>query len=252
VVEPLVATSKISQLPYLIVLPREVTSMAAVETNALRVEFHPPGPWGELPDEFWVDRQIFSPSPDDRHLVWFLRELAAERDEARKRGRLPTSLLGHRVGFRWIRGCKPYAGLMWCFLHPQRPEEQRLAAWLLGCCGGPTHGKCLYLQAGWCSLVVRREIAKALRRIGLWRELRNLASSESDKRIRRLAQLEARNFKKILRKWQVPPSEAVSPPDRAFELFVELGPNPYRPKTAHFIRRLLEHIRALLAGARMS
>jgi hypothetical protein len=43
--------------------------MAAVETNPPRVEFRPPGTEAELPDEFRVGRETFSPLPDDRHLV---------------------------------------------------------------------------------------------------------------------------------------------------------------------------------------
>ena len=222
--------------------------MAPADTKASRLEFNPLGTSGDLPDKFSVGRERFSTSPVDQHAYWFLTALADARKSDRTSGERGRPLLSYRDDFRRIGLCMPIAALAWCVVHPSSDEQQRLAVWLLGRHGAVRTASAMYNGARYCSLPVRREIVKALSRLGKRREAENLASREVDERIVNLAGMRRRDFGRIIKKWQVPDEAAFAPPDRPFELFVEIGPEAHRPKSADFIRRILARIRNLLRG----
>ena len=203
--------------------------MAPADTKASGLEFNPLGTAGDLPDKFSVGRERFYTSPVDQHAYWFLTALSDTRKSDRWRGERGRPLLSFRDDFRRIGQCMPIAALTWCVVHPTSDEQQRFGGVVAGRHGAIRAASTMYNGARFCSLPVRREIVKALSRLGKRREAENLASREVDERIVNLAGMRRRDFGRIFKKWQVSDEVAVAPPDRPFELFVEVGPEAHRP-----------------------
>jgi hypothetical protein len=88
-------------------------------------------------------------------------------------------LVSYRDDFRHVLRSRPIAGLFWCLIYGEA-EAQRMAVWLLGKCGDPAAVPALLRLARHPWPALRKEVARSLRRLGAWSELRALAQRESD------------------------------------------------------------------------
>jgi hypothetical protein len=90
-----------------------------------------------------------------------------------------SPLMAFRCDFRRLRRDRPIAGLLWCLLHGNA-EMQRIAAWLLGQCGSQAVAPALVQLARHPQPSLRREMARGLRRLNAWAELRTIGEHETD------------------------------------------------------------------------
>lgn len=225
--------------------------MARSDEAVVRLEYCPARVSGPFHDvHLQIGKRVYVLANNDYAVEQFLDRLVLARTQDRDQARLPPRLLSFRKDFREIVATRPIAGLVKCFVTRASSEQQRLAVWLLGHCGQKSEATLLFEQAGWCSLIVRREIVRSLRRLNALRECAKMGACEEDQRLKRIANSTKRDFRKTLAKWQVADAVAVTPPSRPFELLVDLGnASPHRPKSPDFIRRVLERIRLLLRGS---
>lgn len=91
------------------------------------------------------------------------------------RNRNASSLFSFREDLRRIVRHRPIRGLVWCSIHRGTPTRN-IAIWLLG---QIRHRSVMCAVASFqcdTSHGVRKEVAKALRRMGAWKQLRELAN----------------------------------------------------------------------------
>jgi hypothetical protein len=221
--------------------------MARSDEAVVRLEYSPARVSGPFRDvHLQIGKRVYVLANNDYAVEQFLDQLVLARTQDDDQARL----LSFRKDFREIVATRPIAGLVKCFVTRASSEQQRLAVWLLGHCGQKSEATLLFEQAGWCSLIIRREIVRSLRRLNALRECARMGACEEDQRLKRIANSTKRDFRKTLAKWQVPDAVAVAPPSRPFELLVDVGDaSPHRPKSPDFIRRVLERIRLLLRGS---
>ncbi len=171
--------------------------------------------------------------------------------QARASGQSPVQLVTFRRQFRRITKRGNIAGLF-VFIDHEDAETIRLGIWLMGrtnsCAAIPEIARFADRQ----NVRIRREAARALRRLGGWAELRAMAHCDFDPRVIRLAtSLPARPLDERLRRvTRSIHSAAKSTGDlRPAELFVELPVGPGRaPKPTSLIRAILERIRLAVRG----
>lgn len=88
-------------------------------------------------------------------------------------------LMDYRADFVRVLEDRPVAGLARCLLYGNS-EAQRLALWLLGKCDQQGVIPLLMRHGAHESVAVRKEVARGLRRLKAWAELRLLAEKETD------------------------------------------------------------------------
>ena len=149
---------------------------------------------------------------------------------------------------------RPLAGLRFC-LYEQDDFTRRMGVWLLGRCGRNAALE-LIAALGWHPRrAVRKEVARALRRMQAVNELERLAAEETDPQVRRLATLPEREaFSHRMGSYLAEDVHRVAPgplPRRSrmpLRIFVTLS-RATPAKTAAWIRHILEDIRRLVRGA---
>ncbi len=188
----------------------------------------------------------------------WLMSLVQSRQRERDTGKPPLALLHHRHALRDIVNHQPppVAGLM-AILHlvSDGPQELiQLAVWMLGRCAGMVGISAVASLINDDRPAVRKEVARALRRMGGWAELRVMAARDADARVRRLAiAAEPTPFADRLGRFvddQVQRRTTTEPPKTSrmkFWLNTPLERHP--PKSISLIRRLLQRIRRLVHGA---
>ncbi len=181
-----------------------------------------------------------------------VRRIVADRQRAVAAGSKPPTLFASRAEFRHIASARRISGLIEC-LKQGDPELVRLTIWLMG--------RTRAASATWAiapffresaSDRMRYEVARALRRLGAWAELRTMARGEPHPRVRRLAAAPApksfdRRFERFACRVR---SVATGIMDRQpMPLVVRrpFGPGR-RPKAPEFIRAILERIQRLVRG----
>jgi len=178
---------------------------------------------------------------------WFVSELHSRRRIARAAGQATESLLASRPRFRDIIRHERITGLFWC-VESREPDVVRLAIWLMGRirAGVPISEIMPYCHSP--DLRIRREVARALRRLNAWAELRAIAEDD-DPRVRQLAvQRPAAPFATRLARVTIAAAAPEAPRARP-AFFARLPFGPERPlKTPEFIRAMLERIRQLVRG----
>jgi hypothetical protein len=185
-----------------------------------------------------------------RGFLWEFQEAVRQARVAR----LPLlRLYTLRPELRSIIHHAPIAGLVSSLDVHGEPEVQCLGLWLLGQCRSKRTIPVIAQFRYHGSEPVRKEAARALVRLSAWSELR-WEQPEPSPRVRRF--LEARPSRPFAERMarfnrstvRVAPSEPVGARSR-MPMFWSVPAGPGRPpKSAHYIRRLLEHIRALLRG----
>ena len=195
---------------------------------------------------------------DRRKYRRYARDLAVSRflmtlQDQRQGGDAGKPLLAWRDDFRCVAHDQPLAGLVWCLVHGDE-QTRRLAVWLLGRCGD-SQGISPVACYRWRSeRKLRLTVAKALHRLRARAQLHQMALSESDPWLRDFAAARAiRSFDSQLSGFvghDAKRGEAAGEAYASRMIFI-LNVDPLvtrRPKSAEYIRRLLEHIRELLRG----
>lgn len=181
---------------------------------------------------------------DDR-VKRFLDELAAWRQN-----NLSSTLLSFRSDFRQVIAERPIRGLIWCAIYGQSPTRN-VAIWLLGRINNLHTIRVMEQCACDPTPAVRKEVAKALRRMRAWRQLRRLADDvvPSVRRIAASAEAPATSFQQRMERF-IRDDVAVRPvPGTAQKLAVLVDRLEGRPpKSAAFIRQILKRIRWLVHG----
>lgn len=189
----------------------------------------------------------------DNAAVGRLQSMITLRDSALEHGEVPQRLVQFRGDFRAIVYWRPITGLVEC-LKSERRELQRLALWLIGRCGKNRGASAVAVFRRHEDPLLRREAARALRRLGGWPALQTMALHDPDPRVRLLAtcapppEFTARfsRFTQTVR--EVTPALGHK---ARMPLFVRFSIGPGKAaKTREAIRRLLEHIRYLVHGVR--
>ena len=185
----------------------------------------------------------------DNQVARFLRNLAAYFRDCADASRPQADLLEARDEFRQIIATRPLAGLALA-LHQGDGVTKRLAIWLLGKCDARLATSLIVDYRENPDPKVRRAVARALRRLGAWSDLKWFELNDPDTSIQRLATVLAqrpRAFSDRLRQFAGPPSQVAESQDR-FESRMPLvwDANHFDgkpPKPAWLIRRILERIR---------
>jgi hypothetical protein len=154
-----------------------------------------------------------------------------------------------RGQIRQVQALRSRSLLSWVAQRTGDPRLRLLAIWLRGRCGGSVGTSILARFATHPDLQTRKEVARALKRMGAWVQLREMADNDPSARVRRLATTKpARDYRQRLSDYskhipRVPVTSARHP------LFVspELGIRQGRPaKSSWFIRLILERIHLLV------
>jgi hypothetical protein len=131
------------------------------------------------------------------------------------------------------------------------PTLRILAIWLRGRCGGSLGTASLAEFATAADDRTRKEVARALKRLGAWAPLREMAEHDPDPRIRRIATARpARPYRQRLAEYtqrvsRVSAATGQQPLVVAPDLDLSQG-RP--PKSRSFIRAILERIHRLVTG----
>jgi hypothetical protein len=164
-------------------------------------------------------------------------------------------LLSARPVLRKIQRTDSAVGLIWCTT-VRFPELNRLAIWLLGRSGGTLGATAVIQFYRHPDVRIRRDVARALKRMRAWNELRQMAAIDSDPQVRRLAtppkQKEFATRLAALTAGGIAPARPSNSPT-PMPLVWNVGPEVGRlPKAAWRIRQILERIHRLLHGAARS
>lgn len=190
----------------------------------------------------------------DYVVIRFLADLARARLANRVDAGKPERLAAYREDFRRVARDQPIVGLVRC-LTSESAESRLLALWLLGHCGAKLAIPAVALLGTAESVRIRREAARALRRLEAWPQLRRLAEGEADPRIARIANSPgARPLEQRLDRYSRLVERVATPPRREPRELV-LNAQQFvgrRPKPAWLIRRILERIRRVIRGGATS
>jgi hypothetical protein len=177
-------------------------------------------------------------------------QLAENRRDALDARADHQRLLAFRADFRRIASRGSIAGLFMCVDH-RNLDVVRLGIWLMG----RTRSKAAISEVSRFIAHpdprVRREAARALRRLGGWARLRDVAFRDSDPRMRRLATARRpkpfqQRMQQLARSISAVPTDVETAPA---ELYVKLPLGAGRlPRTAAVIRAILERIRRTLSA----
>ncbi|MBC8869896.1 MAG: HEAT repeat domain-containing protein [Planctomycetes bacterium] len=182
----------------------------------------------------------------------FLRQLARFSFRTESSSTLPI-LLALRKEFRTIRRSRPLFGLVWCITRGD-PDTRRLAIWLFGRVANRHQTSVVAPLSHDRDVRIRKEVAKALRRLGAWAELREIATREDDPVVRRIAksaEAPPREFSERMGRFLDNDVEVVETPDEASlgakSLYVNTTVGDGTPpKSRWYIRLILERIRWLV------
>ncbi len=195
----------------------------------------------------------YSLTPDDHQTREWLKELIQWRHLSRIQKESPIRLVRFRRDFRRIVSSKPVGGLVSCLSEPDK-ELRKLAIWLLGRCSGRAGIAAVSTLQGDPDPVVRRHVAKALKRMSGWSELYQMATRDDDSRVRCAASSLSigtrRPHTERLRQFVQHGGGEVFDPGRYtshMPVFMVQPVGPGKPaKSRDWIRRILEHIRELV------
>lgn len=162
-------------------------------------------------------------------------------------------LLALRKDFREIQAKRPIPGLVWCVKYGYS-DARRLAIWLLGRIGNRYTATLVSSLGNDGDVRVRKEVAKALRRLKAWVELREIAAREDDPVVRRFAtqaEIPHREFSERMTRFLDNDVEVVEqrheadPATKSLHVNTTIGDGT-PPRSRWYIRLILEHIRWLV------
>jgi len=216
---------------------------------------------GDVPAEHrsvqMAGRKYFVRRHADFEVQRFLMEVDFVIRQIHDAGRLHLRLFVLRRDFRQIIDDAPIAGLVafvqWQVENFREPQTLSLALWLLGRCKSRFAVPVLALFGDYLDVSVRKEAARGLRRLGAWAEMRALAASEGDTRVRRMLEVpRPRSFAARMKRFSENVTPSPQPPGRRSRMAIFWSALPGRgkpPKPAAYIRMILERIRALVHGS---
>lgn len=180
----------------------------------------------------------------------FLQKLARFLQRMESSPTLPI-LLSLREDFRAIQSARPIPGLVWCVARGDS-GARRLAIWLLGRIGIWSTTSVVATSIHDRDVRVRKEAAKALRRLEAWAILREVAACEDEPIVRRIAKsAPSREFSERMTRFLDSGVENVGQPDRtgsgakALCVNTTIGDGT-PPRSRWYIGLVLEHIRWLV------
>jgi len=170
-------------------------------------------------------------------------------------------LLALRKDFRAIQAKRPIPGLVWCVKYGDL-DTRRLAIWLLGRIGNRYTTSLISALRDDPDVCIRKEVVRALRRLRAWAVLREIAVSENDPVVRRLAtraEVPRRDFSERMAKFldneidNVAQADGTAPGVRPLYMNTAIGEGT-PPKSRWYMRLVLEHIRWLVGrhGSKLS
>lgn len=181
----------------------------------------------------------------------FVTELCAGRREALRVGETPVRLLKYRNEFRRIANWPRVHAMITCLEQPDE-ETVRLAIWLLGRKHAQYGIPFVEPFSRSQHVRVRREAARALRRLGAWSELRAIYEYDTDDRVCRIAMPEPpKPFTQRLVRFTGDANDDVPAArhSRVMSFFVRVPIGPGRPaKPSELIQAILERIHRLVHG----
>jgi len=189
----------------------------------------------------------------DRQVCDWLTSLVWEWQNGDPSEESHRTLLEFRDDFRSLTSLHPIGGLVCCLRSPNR-ELRRLAIWLLGRSAGGATVNAVKTFRDDPDPRIRREVAKTLRRMAEWTELRSMAWHDEDARVRShastLSNTVRRPYAERLGRFvQHAGGEVFEPGHYSSHMpvFMVQPVGPGKPaKSRDFIRRVLEHIRELV------
>jgi hypothetical protein len=131
------------------------------------------------------------------------------------------------------------------------PTVRILAIWLRGRCGGHLGTSTLFKFSTSTDDQTRKEVARSLKRMSAWAQLRQIADCDPNPRIRRIATVQPARPYHVRLKSVLDDLSRVEVVARKGSLFVSPKldmKQGRRPKPRAVIRAILEHIHRLLAG----
>jgi hypothetical protein len=193
---------------------------------------------------------LYYTSPDDVRLRVHLLDLIRAHRQRCARGETAT-LFRYRDNFRRITRERPVSALVVCLASGPR-EMRQLAIWLLGRMGNRRTVAAIAQLGRDPDPSVRKEVAKALRRLDGWRYLRAMAETDPHPRVRRYANEEPpKLFPDRLRRYLADDvrrtgakSDSQAPLPQSTVATVTLDGRP--PKSSWFIARVLRRIHCLV------
>jgi hypothetical protein len=204
-----------------------------------------------VPTHVWIDKKRYPLGRCDEAALRRLWLIAEARKELQRAGLPLPPLLTYRQTFRQIIRDQPVVGL----LAATRREDSTLrllAVWLLGRCRAHRAAGLIAEMRNTTDRGLRKQVAKALARLEAWPELRRLHELEPDPVIRRLSAGQApRPLAERLERYARQVENIAPVTGERMPLVTTCEPTaPSPPKSRHVIRRLLEHIAALVRGKR--
>lgn len=207
--------------------------------------------WVEGRWYFWLEGRRYLLLGRDHAVRRFFKQLGSLLRQG-SNSSLPI-LLALRQDFRAIEANRPIPGLVRCVADGDS-DTRRLAIWLLGRIRNRCTTSVVAMYSRDRDIPVRKEVAKTLRRLEAWAELREIVTREYDpvvRRIAKLAEAPPREFSERMARFLGNDVEIVEQPD-------EVGPGAKSlhvnttvgdgtpPKSRWYIRLILEHIRWLV------
>lgn len=183
-------------------------------------------------------------------------QLISDLREAHQRSRQRNWLLPFRQRIRHVSQVDARTTLISVIHNSRDPQIRLLAIWLRGRMGGIDGTSTIawfgnHFPGGSGDFQTRKEVARALGRMGAWRELREMAKWDSHPRIRQMASLEpARSYQERLATF-ASHAEHLEAPAVKRRLFVakDVDTRWGRPaKPIEVIRAILERIHRLVMG----
>jgi hypothetical protein len=195
----------------------------------------------------------YSLTPADHQVTEWLNDLIQWWHLSRVQSDSPIRLVRFRGEFRGIIASTPVGGLVSCLSDPDK-ESRKLAIWLLGRCARRRAIVAVATLKCDPDPVVRRHVAKALKRMSAWSELYRMATRDDDSHVRCAANsfsvATRRPHSDRLRQFVQHGGGAMFEPGRYtshMPVFMLQPVGPGKPaKSRDWIRRILQHIRELV------
>jgi hypothetical protein len=159
-----------------------------------------------------------------------------------------STLLSFREEFRRIIRLRPIRGLVWCAVQRDAPTRT-IAIWLLGQIRHPSAISVVSSFGCDPNRRVRKEVAKALRRMGAWKQLRDFAD-DIDPAVKWIAtERSAKPFRQRLARYLHDDVQPFSVSTRRPTIKYSLKHQKFSgcpPKSSTYIRQILMRIRFLV------
>jgi hypothetical protein len=194
---------------------------------------------------FWLQGRRYGVGDEGRHALKLIARMA---QTSAQQSAKPSCFLPYRTAVRELLKSPPRALLVYVAKETTDPAVRQIAVWLRGRCHGRLGMAAIARLWFDPDVSLRKEVARALKRMEAWGYLREIETSDPNPRVRRLASPPIRRaFANRLADFVASLHRRdVGHPSPLF-LSDECDPGGGRPaKPGWIIRRFLEHIRWLV------